>query len=197
MFEGPQTRGESSFDLAFASGLGSIVLPLANRRTRWGFQLASDLSLTPDIGHLRAFLRERAPWQHEIPELVEWGTVTHFERRLARRFGRGRVWLAGDAAHITSPFGGQSMNGGLTEAHDLVAQMADCISGAKPVEALEQQAAIREREWHKLLGFNVQIDLLPNAPSWLTEHARRIVPALPASGQDLRSLLKQLGLAIR
>lgn len=67
MFEGPQTRGESSFDLAFASGLGSVVLPLASQRTRWGFQLASEFNLTPDIGHLRAFLRERAPWQHELP----------------------------------------------------------------------------------------------------------------------------------
>jgi 2-polyprenyl-6-methoxyphenol hydroxylase-like FAD-dependent oxidoreductase len=197
MFEGPQMSAESSFDLSFTSGLASLTLPLAERRTRWGFQLAADLSLTPDIARLRSLLSERAPWQHALPEEIEWGVVTHFERRLARRFGRGRAWLAGDAAHITSPFGGQSMNGGLTEAHDLAAQMAACISRASPLELLQQQAAMREREWHKLLGFNVHLDILPNAPSWLAEHARRLVPALPASGQDLHALLKQLGLAIR
>ena len=32
-----------------------------------------------------------------------------------RRAGSQRTWLAGDAAHVTSPFGGQSMNGGLLE----------------------------------------------------------------------------------
>jgi 2-polyprenyl-6-methoxyphenol hydroxylase-like FAD-dependent oxidoreductase len=197
MFEGPQTKVAATFELSFASGLGSVALPLANHRSRWGFQLAKDFNLTPDIGRLRALMSERTPWQRDLPAEVEWGTVTHFERRLARRFGRGRVWLAGDAAHITSPFGGQSMNGGLTEVHELVGQMCTCLSGATSVEALEQQGLAREREWHKLLGFNVQIDTLPNAPSWLAEHARRIVPALPASGQDLRSLLKQLGLMIR
>ena len=197
MFEGPQAKAESTFDLAFTSGLGSMLLPLSNRRARWGFQLASDLSLTPDIGRLHTLLKERAPWQRDLPEEVAWSTVTDFERRLARSFGRGRVWLAGDAAHITSPFGGQSMNSGLTEAHDLVEQMARCISGKSPLEALTQQGAMREREWHKLLGFNVQLDILPNAPTWLAEHARRIVPALPASGQDLRELLRQLRLAIR
>jgi 2-polyprenyl-6-methoxyphenol hydroxylase-like FAD-dependent oxidoreductase len=196
LFAGPQTKVESTFDLAFASGLGSVMLPLASRRTRWGFQLASDFSLTADLGRLCTLLKERAPWQHEVPEEVEWSTVTHFERRLARSFGRGRVWLAGDAAHITSPFGGQSTNSGLKEAHDLVEQMADCLSGASPVAALAQQGATREREWHKLLGFHVHFEVLPNAPSWLTEYARRIVPALPASGQDLRELLKQLGLQI-
>jgi 2-polyprenyl-6-methoxyphenol hydroxylase-like FAD-dependent oxidoreductase len=196
MFEGPQTTSESSFDLAFAGGLSSVMLPLARQRTRWGFQLASDFSLTPDVERLRSLLNERAPWQHELPQEVEWSTVTDFERRLARRFGRGRVWLAGDAAHITSPFGGQSMNSGIAEACDLVEQMAACISGA-PIELLDQQGLMREREWHKLLGFNVQLDISPGAPSWLLEHARRIVSTLPASGQDLRELLKQLGLVIR
>jgi 2-polyprenyl-6-methoxyphenol hydroxylase-like FAD-dependent oxidoreductase len=197
MFEGPQAHAESSFDLAFSSGLASLTLPLQNRRSRWGFQLAADFNLTPDVTHLRVFLQERAPWQRDLPEEVEWGTVTHFERRLARHFGRGRVWLAGDAAHITSPFGGQSMNGGLLEAHDLVEHMAGCISGERSLATLEQHSAIREREWHKLLGFNVRFDVLPHAPHWLAALAPRIVPALPASGLDLQQLLLQLGLAIR
>lgn len=197
MFEGPQAGAESSFDLGFASGLGSLLLPLAHRRTRWGFQLAGDFSLTPDAARLRELLRERAPWHQPLPDEVEWGTVTHFERRLVSRFGNGRVWLAGDAAHITSPFGGQSMNSGLTEAHAFVAQMADCVSSNRPIKELEQQGELLEREWRKLLGRNAELSLLPNAPRWLAEHAQRIVPALPASGRDLRELLKQLGVGVR
>lgn len=102
-------------------------------------------SAAPDLDRLRALLAERAPWHEQQPTEVQWSTVTHLERRLARRFGSGRVWLASDAAHVTSPFGGQSLNGGLNEANALVEHMADCILSAKPLAALEQLAAVRER----------------------------------------------------
>jgi hypothetical protein len=47
-------------------------------------------------------LAERAPWHDRVPDEVDWSTVTHFERRLARRFGGGRVWLAGRPAFWTA-----------------------------------------------------------------------------------------------
>jgi 2-polyprenyl-6-methoxyphenol hydroxylase-like FAD-dependent oxidoreductase len=197
MFEGPRRTASATLDLSFQDGLGGLALPLPAQRGRWGFQLDGDLSMVPDLAHLRAFCSERAPWHDQTPTEVEWSTVTHFERRLARHFGSGRVWLAGDAAHITSPFGGQSMNGGLTEAFDLVERMAGCLLESKSLATLEQLGAAREREWHKLLGFNVQVDSSDNAPSWVREHARRIVPALPASGLDLQHLLRQLGITVR
>lgn len=196
MFEGPRPIVESTMDLGFYDGLGSAAFPLPDQRGRWGFQLDSAFSAPPDLEHLRALLAARAPWHEQAPSEVEWSTVTHFERRLARRFGSGRVWLAGDAAHITSPFGGQSMNSGLSEASDWVEHMAACIREGKSLASLEQLAAVREREWHKLLGFNVQFDAAASAPAWLRENARRIVPALPASGPDLQQLLLQLGLTV-
>ena len=197
MFEGPRAAVGSTLDLAFQEGLGSAAFPLPSQRGRWGFQLDSELGALPDLDRLRQLLAERAPWHDEQPTEVEWSTVTHFERRLARRFGNGRVWLAGDAAHITSPFGGQSMNGGLTEVHDLVEHMAGHLLEGKPLATLEQLGAAREREWHKLLGFNVRFDAPANAPAWLRENARRIVPTLPASGLDLQHLLRQLGVTVR
>ena len=196
MFEGPRSALQSTIELGFCNGLGSGALPLPDQRGRWGFQLESGFNAPADLEHLRSLLAERAPWHEPGPSEVEWSTVTHFERRVARRFGSGRVWLAGDAAHITSPFGGQSMNGGLAEASQLVEHMAACLSEAKSLATLEQLAAVREREWHKLLGFNVQFDTAASAPAWLRENARRIVPALPASGSDLQQLLSQLGLTV-
>lgn len=196
MFEGRRALLDSTINLAFEGGLGSVAFPLPDERGRWGFQLASGFSDTPDLEHLSALLAEHAPWHEPAPTEVEWSTVTHFERRLARRFGNGRIWLAGDAAHITSPLGGQSMNGGLTEANDWVEHMTACILEGKSLATLEQLAAAREREWHKLLGFNVRYDAVPGAPAWLREHARLIVPALPASGRDLQQLLSQLGLSV-
>jgi 2-polyprenyl-6-methoxyphenol hydroxylase-like FAD-dependent oxidoreductase len=197
MFELESDEGDSTIDLAFANDLGSAMIPLPGRRVRWGFQIDSALSDVADGERLRKMLAERAPWRVGPVGEIDWGTVTHFERRMARPFGRKRAWLAGDAAHVTGPFGGQSMNVGLTEAHGLIRRIADSIEGKRGPEALEQYDAERQREWHKLLGCNVHFDLLPHAPRWLKPVARQLVAALPASGRDLEHLLSSLGLVVR
>ena len=195
MFEAdcPDNAGCSGETLGIRDELGSVVLPLANGRCRFAFQIDQQLSEPADIARLRALLAERLDRPAPSVERIDWGTVTHFERRLARRFGRRRVWLAGDAAHVTSPLGGHSMNVGLLEARDLVQRITDSLRDHSSSH-LERYAAEREREWHKLFGLNVQFDLLPHARPWLSVHARRLVPALPASGPELAELLAQLGL---
>lgn len=182
--------------LGFDDGLGDILYPLPEHRMRLGFQLSEGLDRAPDSSRLRDLLARRYPGSAPVEGGVQWASVMHFERRLARRFGRGRVWLAGDAAHITSPLGNQSMNVGLFEAYDLTRRMADCLRTDRAPSALERYGSEREREWHKLLGVNVSFELLPGAPSWLSAHARRLVPALPASGPDLVEILRQVGLRL-
>lgn len=186
----------SDMEVAFADGLGSALLALPNQRARFGFQLGSGFDAEPDLARLHELLREGAPWFEPNIEQLDWGSVIHFERRLARRFGAGRVWLVGDAAHVTSPFGAQSMNLGISEAHDLVRRIALCAEHKAAPESLVHYGAAHQREWHKLLGFHVQFDLLPNAPPWLASHARRLAPVLPVSGGELKSVLRQVGLAV-
>jgi 2-polyprenyl-6-methoxyphenol hydroxylase-like FAD-dependent oxidoreductase len=128
---------------------------------------------------------------------VDWSTITHFERRVASRFGSRRVWLAGDAAHVTNPFGGQSMNGGLLETNSLAELMADCLFTQKPLSTLEQWGTEREGEWHRLLGSQPHIEVQPGAPPWLRPQAARIIPTVPASGRDLQHMLRELGLIVR
>jgi 2-polyprenyl-6-methoxyphenol hydroxylase-like FAD-dependent oxidoreductase len=196
MFEGPEAERRPELELAFAGGLASIQLPLPGQRCRWGFQLASDFTRPPDLEHLRALFAQQRPAGRALPERVDWSTVTHFERRLASPFGRGRLWLAGDAAHVTSPFGGQSMNSGLLEAETLVDGMAECITGGRDVESLGRISAAHVREWQRMLAFKTRFELSAAAPSWLAEHARALLPALPVTGRDLQLVLSELGLVI-
>jgi 3-(3-hydroxy-phenyl)propionate hydroxylase len=51
-------------------------------------------------------------------------------RRIAARYRAGRVFLAGDAAHLNSPSGGMGMNGGVHDALNLAAKLARVWSGA-------------------------------------------------------------------
>ncbi len=196
MFEVPKPVGGGGIELGFADELGSIELPLPGERARLGFQLGTGLDLEPDARRLEQLLASQAPWFQDDVTRIDWSAVMHFERRLARRFGGGRVWLAGDAAHVTSPFGAQSMNLGLSEGAELVELMAACVGGASSPSALERHGNDCQREWHKLFGVHVRYDLLPHAPRWVGKLAREIGPALPASGADLTSLFEQLGLEL-
>jgi 2-polyprenyl-6-methoxyphenol hydroxylase-like FAD-dependent oxidoreductase len=205
MFESAtQVEDAPVFRLGFRGGLGNVAYPIAGERRRWGFQVDRGLDAPADSTRLNELLLE---WAAELPpsagdelrreqlEHVDWGTVIHFERRLCRRFGKGRVWLAGDAAHVTSPFGAQSMNLGFSEAHELVERIIQSLR-AGGASALEEYSVERVREWHKLLGVNVSFELLPRAPRWLSTHIRRLVPALPASRNALTELLEQLGVRL-
>nr|WP_231648433.1 FAD-dependent monooxygenase [Saccharothrix sp. NRRL B-16348] len=58
-----------------------------------------------------------------------WTSVFRIHRRLAGTYRQGRVLLAGDAAHIHSPFGGQGMNTGLGDAENLAWRLALVTSG--------------------------------------------------------------------
>lgn len=48
-------------------------------------------------------------------------------RRLAAAYGKGRVFLAGDAAHLNSPSGGMGMNGGIHDAFNLCEKLVEVI----------------------------------------------------------------------
>src|ERR1700678_2377615 len=63
--------------------------------------------------------------------------------RLVDTYRRGRVLLAGDAAHVHSPFGGQGMNLGIGDAMNLGWKLAAVIGGRAPVPLLDSYTAER------------------------------------------------------
>jgi 2-polyprenyl-6-methoxyphenol hydroxylase-like FAD-dependent oxidoreductase len=160
---------------------------------RYAFQLTAAPPGMPDRTVLKDLLSVRMPWHKNIPEHVEWSGVRSFGRRVVDRFGKGRVWLAGDAAHATSPLGVQSLNVGLHEARELAATLADCIRAESPDPLRSHYEVKRRAEWNRLLASNPGAPLAPQVPDWVRRHLAQIVSWLPASGDDLDDLLDQLG----
>ena len=200
--------------VVFHEGKAGVLWPLGGRRFRWSLAIAEWEGFEeprfksrhfPQVGddpfpylvreRLHQLLAERAPWfVDDVGEIV-WSMAVRFERRLAGRFGRGRVWLAGDAAHLASPIGSQSMNGGLREARDLARSLASILREDYPLSVLDRYETTQRTEWRRLLAGEIQAG--PGVSPWVREHAASLLPCLPASGADLVALMAQLGLELR
>jgi 2-polyprenyl-6-methoxyphenol hydroxylase-like FAD-dependent oxidoreductase len=64
---------------------------------------------------------------------VGWKSRFHCEERQVARYRHGRVFLAGDAAHVHSPMGGQGMNTGVQDAANLAWKIDAALGGADDV----------------------------------------------------------------
>ncbi|MGW1608472.1 FAD-dependent monooxygenase [Streptomyces sp. NPDC002285] len=74
---------------------------------------------------------------------ARWLSRFHSDERQAPQYRLGRVFLAGDAAHVHSPAGGQGMNTGLQDAANLGWKLAAVVSGRQPATLLDTYQAER------------------------------------------------------
>ena len=174
----------------------NVLWPMVDGRCRWSFELKPGESHNHSTGALVHFIESRAPWFTSRPDHVEWSARVRFEHRLSNRFGRGRVWLAGDSAHLTSPVGCQSMNLGLREGHDLACRLSDILRNGAPLDGLETYDEERQAEWAQLLMRESDPKAISDGAEWAAKNGRRLLPCTPASGQDLTTLLGQTGLEV-
>jgi 2-polyprenyl-6-methoxyphenol hydroxylase-like FAD-dependent oxidoreductase len=174
--------------------LTSVYWPLEKGRCRWGFQIRNASEHAATLKRLEQLIASRAPWCTARPVELYWSTLGTFERRLARSFGSGGVWLAGDAAHQAAPVGVHSMNSGLVEARELSARISRIQHSGGPPSLLPEFATQTRETWQWLLGDGDKVRALPSADPWVRQNRARILASVQASGDDLESLLGQIGL---
>jgi 2-polyprenyl-6-methoxyphenol hydroxylase-like FAD-dependent oxidoreductase len=156
--------------------------PLPDGRCRFSFPIGSPEEHRPDTARLGELLASWAPWFRGDVGAIEWTALGLFERKLATTFGEGRIWMAGDAAHLTGPLGGQSMNVGLREADDLAGRLVRVLRPGAPAGLLDDYNASRAAEWRILFG----------AQTSYGSRDALLLPCLPASGPELDALIGQL-----
>jgi 2-polyprenyl-6-methoxyphenol hydroxylase-like FAD-dependent oxidoreductase len=74
---------------------------------------------------------------------ARWFATYRVHHRVAAAFRDGPFFLAGDAAHVHSPVGGQGMNTGLQDAHNLAFKLADVLKGRRKDKWLDRYEAER------------------------------------------------------
>lgn len=81
-----------------------------------------------------------------------WTSVFTFQQRMVPRMGEGRVFVAGDAAHVHSPASGQGMNTGIQEAYNLAWKLALVAGGHAARKLLDSYSLERVPIGERLLG---------------------------------------------
>ncbi|MFD0687086.1 FAD-dependent oxidoreductase [Actinomadura fibrosa] len=113
--------------LYFAPAGLVVVAPLPGGRHRI-VATVDDAPEHPDMADVQALLDERGPRKRpaKVTEVV-WSSRFRVHHRLADRYREGRILLAGDAAHVHSPAGGQGMNTGIQDAVALAPLLAAAL----------------------------------------------------------------------
>ena len=89
---------------------------------------------------LTAVLFGADAWRRTI-----WASAYRKHERIAAQFRKGRVLLAGDAAHLNSPAGGQGLNSGIRDAHNLAWKLDAIVNSEGDAEALLASYDVEQR----------------------------------------------------
>ena len=96
------------------------------KRRRWEFAIKKNHSDKKVLSesYIWNFLK---PWLKKSEAIIERKTIYTFESAIARKWRKGRVFIAGDAAHLMPPFMGQGMCAGIRDASNLAWKIANCL----------------------------------------------------------------------
>jgi 2-polyprenyl-6-methoxyphenol hydroxylase-like FAD-dependent oxidoreductase len=98
---------------------------------------------------------------------THWFSTYRVHHRVARGFRRRRVLLAGDAAHIHSPAGGQGMNTGIADASNLAWKLVHALRHPPQADVvLDTYASERRAEAARVLRTTDRMFSLLAAPAW-------------------------------
>ncbi|TMR99755.1 bifunctional 3-(3-hydroxy-phenyl)propionate/3-hydroxycinnamic acid hydroxylase [Nonomuraea basaltis] len=134
-------------DLAAWEGVHQVCDPhraatymrIGRTRYRWEFRLRHDESAA-DFQAMDRLHPLLSPWPRDIPveelRLLRVAEYT-FRAQVADRWRDRRIFLLGDAAHLTPPFIGQGMGAGLRDAANLAWKLAGVLDGSLPERMLD------------------------------------------------------------
>jgi 2-polyprenyl-6-methoxyphenol hydroxylase-like FAD-dependent oxidoreductase len=110
-----------------------------------------------------------------------WTTRYRLHHRGVNKYREGRVFVAGDAAHIHSPAGGQGMNTGLQDAANLAWKLALVIKGSPPPELLDTYHTERWPVGQNVLNYTDKLfSTMTSQSGWVAGIRNMLLPLFGA-----------------
>ncbi|HEY2782019.1 MAG TPA: FAD-dependent monooxygenase [Steroidobacteraceae bacterium] len=154
-----------------------VVAPIPQQRFRI-VATVQESPATPTVADVQSLLDARGPVTNpaRVRDIV-WSSRFHIHHRVAKAFRKGHLLVAGDAAHVHSPAGGQGMNTGIQDAMSLGSAFAATLETGNE-EALDEWATRRQRIAKKVVS--------------LTDRMTRAATIESRTGQAIRNAVVQL-----
>lgn len=130
---------------------------------------------------------------------MKWSSRFLSERRQARHYRSGRVFIAGDAAHVHSPLGGQGMNTGIGDAMNLGWKLVAAVNGTAPPALLDSYEIERHPVGAAVLRTTDAFNQVVLGRSKIARIARNVVigtlTRVPRTRRMMREFLSGIGIA--
>jgi 2-polyprenyl-6-methoxyphenol hydroxylase-like FAD-dependent oxidoreductase len=184
-----------------------VVFPLPGGWSRITAVRADDAPISddePTLDEAQSFFDSVSPWPARLYD-PRWMTRYRLHHRGVDRYRSGRMLVAGDAAHIHSPAGGQGMNTGIQDAINLGWKLARVVDGRSPPSLIDSYDEERRPVGQRLLSTTDRIFEIANAKNSIVAWARnKIVPlavprlmATPARRRLLFRFVSELAIDYR
>lgn len=119
-----------------------------------------------------------------------WASTFSIHSRLCKALRKGRVLLAGDAGHLNSPAGGQGMNSGIQDAHNLAWKLARVLAGGNAEKLLDSYDVERRQVIRQYV--NRTTDFLTRALVEGSDFRRSLFAAIARSGLTIQPLRRRV-----
>jgi 2-polyprenyl-6-methoxyphenol hydroxylase-like FAD-dependent oxidoreductase len=174
------------------------IFPMSATRCRIVVMVESQEGEAPALDVVREVLTDRGPRDLEAREL-HWSSYFRIHRRHVAQLRVNRVFLAGDAAHIHSPFGGQGMNTGLHDVWNLAWKLDLFQRGLGNQRLLDSYSAERIPVIKEVIRLTDRLTRALGTPNKLAQVLRNtfipVVSRLPRFQHSFVAMLSELGIA--
>jgi 3-(3-hydroxy-phenyl)propionate hydroxylase len=152
-----------------------LMVPLPYGHRRWEFKLddAADETALTDPSRVLTELIAPCYGTTPPPRVLRSAVYVHHSRT-AERFRAGRVFLAGDAAHLQPPFFGQGMNSGIRDATNLAWKLALVVKGSAGDSLLDTYDSERREHAATMVDFATRMGQMYLPRNLATERVRDV-----------------------
>jgi 2-polyprenyl-6-methoxyphenol hydroxylase-like FAD-dependent oxidoreductase len=177
-----------------------VTLPMLGGRVRFLAQIhdapGAPLNLRPTIAELQKIIDERIGGRTITTS--HWLSCFEIHHGQVSEYRHGRVFLAGDAAHIHSPAGGQGMNTGMQDAFNLSWKLAEVIKGDAGDALLDSYHAERHPVGQRVIEFTstlTKVATLKGLARVARDTAVKIVGHVPPAVRVMASNITETNIA--